>query len=237
MVTLRTTNRNGGNSKRHRQIKWRWTLVEDNLLKKLVKRHGAGNWDFISDHFQGRTGKSCRLRWINQLDPKVDRTPFSEEERQRLVDLHGKYGNRWSIIVSHFPGRTDNQVKNQYHLLVGNKYKKASRLFSTPLSKGSADGSMSTVAVGLQFSNGTFQGHNNSVMSGVTEMVPVLGDGLSSVFGLHCSSMHPNQGAMSHGDSIMSDASSGALSESCPLQGVSPGEYQFIDFMGVQSSD
>lgn len=32
----------------------------------------------------GRNGKSCRLRWFNQLDPSLKKEPFSPEEvRQR----------------------------------------------------------------------------------------------------------------------------------------------------------
>lgn len=54
---------------------------EDARLLELVHRFGAQNWTAISRHLGGgRNGKSCRLRWFNQLDPRVNKEPFTEEE-------------------------------------------------------------------------------------------------------------------------------------------------------------
>lgn len=54
---------------------------EDATLLELVGRHGAQNWTLIARQLGGgRNGKSCRLRWFNQLDPRVNKEPFSEEE-------------------------------------------------------------------------------------------------------------------------------------------------------------
>jgi hypothetical protein len=54
---------------------------EDARLLELVHRYGAQNWTIIADALGGgRNGKSCRLRWFNQLDPRVNKEPFSEEE-------------------------------------------------------------------------------------------------------------------------------------------------------------
>lgn len=41
-----------------------------------------------------RHGKSCRLRWTNYLRPGIKRGPFSEEEENTIVQLHGMFGNR-----------------------------------------------------------------------------------------------------------------------------------------------
>jgi len=54
---------------------------EDARLLELVHRYGASNWTIIASALGGgRNGKSCRLRWFNQLDPRVNKEPFSEEE-------------------------------------------------------------------------------------------------------------------------------------------------------------
>lgn len=41
-----------------------------------------------------RTGKSCRLRWLNYLNPDVKRGNLTPEEQLLILDLHSKWGNR-----------------------------------------------------------------------------------------------------------------------------------------------
>jgi hypothetical protein len=60
-------------------------LQEDMLLRQLIAKHGARNWSVIANGIRGRSGKSCRLRWCNQLNPCVKKEPFSEEEDAKIV--------------------------------------------------------------------------------------------------------------------------------------------------------
>lgn len=59
------------------RVKGSWSQQEDALLSQLVAQFGPRNWSMIARGIPGRSGKSCRLRWCNQLDPAVKRKPFT----------------------------------------------------------------------------------------------------------------------------------------------------------------
>jgi hypothetical protein len=61
------------------------TPQEDAQLARLVRYHSERNWALIAQGVPGRSGKSCRLRWLNQLSPAINKAPFNEWEDAVLL--------------------------------------------------------------------------------------------------------------------------------------------------------
>ncbi|XP_050908175.1 transcription factor MYB14 [Lathyrus oleraceus] len=90
-----------------------WSKEEDQLLREYVTKYGVGKWDSVRKKTKlVRDGKSCRIRWLNHLNPILKKCSFNEEEGRKLIHLYNELGPKWSQIVSQFPGRTDNELKN-----------------------------------------------------------------------------------------------------------------------------
>ena len=95
-------------------IKGKWTQEEDNKIIELVALYGK-NWSAIAKLFKTRNGKQIRDRYINVLDPSINKEKFTEEEDKLLTELYKENGPKWSEITKYFPNRTTDMIKNRFH--------------------------------------------------------------------------------------------------------------------------
>ncbi|KAH9786675.1 transcription factor MYB111 [Citrus sinensis] len=86
--------------------KGKWTAKEDEILTKYIQANGIESW---------------RLRWVNYLRTDLRRGNITTEEEETIIKLHASLGNRWSVIASHLPGRTDNELKNYWNTHLSKK--------------------------------------------------------------------------------------------------------------------
>jgi hypothetical protein len=92
-----------------------WEPFEDKKIIEGVKNH-SNHWSRIAKaFFTNRTGKQVRDRYINYLDPKINKGKFSTEEDLQILELYNKYGSKWCLIKQFLPGRSSDCIKNRFN--------------------------------------------------------------------------------------------------------------------------
>jgi hypothetical protein len=102
----------------HKSCKVRWGAEEDRLLVQSIETHGTLNWTLVADNIPGRTGKQCRERWVNQLNPQLKFEVWTPEEDSCLMSLVALHGRHWSLITKFLAGRSVNSTKNRFTFLI-----------------------------------------------------------------------------------------------------------------------
>ncbi|XP_021743388.1 uncharacterized protein LOC110709474 [Chenopodium quinoa] len=97
-----------------------WSISEDKRLKVAVTLFGHKSWHRIASFVPGRTQAQCRERWVNVLDPSLNRGQWTEEDDMRLIKAIQEHGYCWSKVAACVPLRTDNQCRRRWMRLFPN---------------------------------------------------------------------------------------------------------------------
>eukprot|EP00457_Paulinella_chromatophora_P002498 gb/GEZN01002503.1/.p1 GENE.gb/GEZN01002503.1/~~gb/GEZN01002503.1/.p1 ORF type:complete len:765 (+),score=87.91 gb/GEZN01002503.1/:110-2404(+) len=96
----------------------KWTLEDDEKLRRAVKLHNGKNWKKISQlAFDSiKTDVQCLHRWQKVLDPSLVKGPWTVEEDEKVQALVAKHGpKKWTVIASNLPGRIGKQCRERWH--------------------------------------------------------------------------------------------------------------------------
>jgi myb proto-oncogene protein len=96
----------------------KWTPEEDTKLTEAVnavKEFGSNYWVRVAVLVPGRTNVQCRTRWVESLDPGINRGSWTEEEDETLTEAVTEHGtNSWVVVAALFPGRTNLQCRQRW---------------------------------------------------------------------------------------------------------------------------
>ncbi|OHT00817.1 Myb-like DNA-binding domain containing protein [Tritrichomonas foetus] len=99
----------------------RFSLEEDENLKKLVAMYETPHWNEIARYMENRTPRQCRERFNNYLRPEIKNGPWTPEDDELLLRLYNEMGPKWSLIVKSFNGRSAVNVKNHHSSLISQR--------------------------------------------------------------------------------------------------------------------
>ena len=116
-------------------VKGPWSADEDLRLMTWVQEKGPIKWAQCAHLIPGRSGKQCRERWFNNLNPNVKKGDWTPEEDDLIFKLYVNYGSSWSKIAQHFKDRTENSIKNRFYSTIRKLYSDKKKLTKTKKNK------------------------------------------------------------------------------------------------------
>ncbi|KAJ1264672.1 hypothetical protein BS78_08G018000 [Paspalum vaginatum] len=154
-----STEKEEGEHSAKKMRKGLWSPDEDERLYSHITNYGVGTWSSVAQ-LAGlkRSGKSCRLRWLNYLQPDLKREPISKQEGDLIVSLQKLLGNRWSAIAARIPGRTDNEIKNYWNSRIRKKHRQRMR----------ADGGYQSQSPEMGMGQAEEKGAQDSITDGIS---------------------------------------------------------------------
>jgi hypothetical protein len=119
----------GGRSPAQLETRWRKVLNpaltlgafsadEDAVISHFAQTRDQRSWNEITQILPLRTGKQCRDHWENKLNPALNKSEWTPEEDQLLMELHQTLGPQWGEIAKFLNGRSRLNVKNRFNVSI-----------------------------------------------------------------------------------------------------------------------
>lgn len=64
----------------------------------LIDQYGVNNWAKVAEMLTERSGKQCRERWHNHLNPEIKKGDWTMEEDRIIVTMQTLLGNQWAKV-------------------------------------------------------------------------------------------------------------------------------------------
>lgn len=94
-----------------------WTNVEDQILRAAVSKYGLTQWARVASLLPKKTAKQAKARWNEYLNPTINRTEWSQQDDEKLLNLAKLLPNQWRSIAS-VMGRTSTHCLERYQKLL-----------------------------------------------------------------------------------------------------------------------
>ena len=121
LPVLETPPESSADVPRKRATKVKFTPEQDRMILSLLKKDPTTSWRTIAERIEGKTSKQCRERYQHYLAPTVERKPWTADEDCRLCIMYNQMGPRWALLTHHFPGRTNQDLKNRFNWHLRNR--------------------------------------------------------------------------------------------------------------------
>lgn len=93
------------------------TQEDEKLVSAIGQSSQPLRWSELAKSVPGRSGKQCRERYLNHLNPELKMDVWSPVEDATLFELVHSTGSRWAMMSRVLEGRSDNNIKNRFHQL------------------------------------------------------------------------------------------------------------------------
>lgn len=94
-----------------------WTNVEDEILKAAVSKYGLNQWSRVASLLAKKSAKQAKARWNEWLNPNIDKSEWTREEDEKLLNLAKLLPNQWRSIAP-IVGRTATHCVERYQKLL-----------------------------------------------------------------------------------------------------------------------